>query len=58
MKVTEVTKTNKQALVEAIAVENTSGIANELIAEAVAVAIDATTDWTVRIPEEMLARYN
>lgn len=58
MKITEVTKTNKQALVEAIAKENTSGIANELVAEAVTVANDANTDWTEHTAEEMLARYN
>lgn len=49
---------NKQALVEAIAKENTSGIANELVAEAVEVANNTTTDWTEHTAEEMLARYN
>ena len=49
---------NKQALVEAIAKENTTGIANELVAEAVEIANNPTTEWTTHTPEEMLARYN
>lgn len=49
---------NKQALVEAIAKENTTGIADELVAEAVEIANNPTTEWTTHTPEEMLARYN
>lgn len=55
MKAVEITKTNKQALVEDIAKVNTSGIANELIAEAVMVANDPNTVWTERSEEDMLA---
>lgn len=48
---------NKAALVEAIAKENTSGIANELVAEAVEMSNNPSIEWTVHTPEEMLARY-
>jgi hypothetical protein len=48
---------NKQALVEAIAKENTSGIDDELVAEAVEVANNPTAEWNEHTPEEMMARY-
>lgn len=49
---------DKQVLEETVAAENTSGIANELVAEAVSVANDAGTEWTAHTAAEMLARYN